>query len=53
VLVERTLDLISPLVRNYYYITMVSDIFEVDFLKKDITLRDGKTIKLNFEDVIF
>ena len=28
---DRRMDLVSPLVSNFYYLNMISDIFKVDF----------------------
>lgn len=52
-LVDRKIDIVSPLVNNFYYLNMISDIFRIDFEHKDIALKQGRTIKLNFEDSIF
>lgn len=52
-LVDRKIDLISPLVRNFYYVTMLSELMHIDYNHKDVTLKEGKTVKLNFDDPIF
>ena len=52
-LVDRKIDIVSPLVSNFYYLNMISDIFRIDFEHRDIVLKQGRTIKLNFEDSIF
>lgn len=31
VVMDRRMDLVSPLVSNFYYLNMISDIFKVDF----------------------
>lgn len=52
-LVDRKIDLISPLVRNFYYVTMLSELMHIDYNHKDVNLKEGKTVKLNFDDPIF
>jgi len=52
-LVDRRMDLISPLVRNFYYSTLISDIYQVDYFQKEVTLKEGKKIKIDFENTIF
>ena len=47
------MDLVSPLVMNFYYLNMISDIFQVDYKDKTVELKEGKKITLNFEDSIF
>ena len=47
------MDIVSPMVQNFYYLNMVSDIFHVDFQNKNIQLKQGQKIDLNYEDSIF
>lgn len=51
-LVDRKLDLISPLIRNFYYITIISELFKIDYMSSEIKLKE-KPIKLNLEDPVF
>ena len=50
--VDRRIDLVSPLVRNFYYLNMISDVFRTDFDHQEISLRNGAKIKLSLEDPI-
>lgn len=38
-LVDRKIDLISPIVRNFYYFTMISELFNVDYENRKIKVR--------------
>lgn len=53
VLVDRTMDLVSPLVSNFYYLNLISDIFRINYHHNEILLRNSNKIKLNFDDPIF
>jgi hypothetical protein len=41
-IIDRRIDLVSPLVRNFYYLNMISDIFAIDFNQRNLTLKEGK-----------
>ena len=47
------MDLASPLVSNFYYLNMISDIFRIDYDHNEVLLRNNSKIKLNFDDPIF
>ena len=51
-MVDRKLDLVSPFIRNFYYLTIISDLFHLDYVHNDVKIQD-KLIKLNLEDSIF
>ena len=36
------MDLVSPLVMNFYYLNMISDIFHLDYKNKTIELKEGR-----------
>ncbi len=48
IIVDRKIDIVSPLVSNFYYLNMISDIFEVDFNKKEAVLKNDTKIIINF-----
>ena len=52
-LMDRKMDMVSPLVRNFTYFSVISDLFKVDYEEREVKLREGKPVTLNFEDEIF
>ena len=52
-LVDRKIDLISPIVRNFYYLTMLSDAYNIDYQHKKIPWKEGKDFDISFDDAIF
>ena len=51
-LVDRKIDFISPLVRNFYYFSIISQLFHVDYFNNEVKLKE-KVLKLKFDDQIF
>ena len=53
-LADRKIDLVSPIVRNFFYFTMISEVFNVDYEHRKIkTRQEDKVIELSFDDTIF
>jgi hypothetical protein len=45
--------MVSPIVRNFYYFTMISELLNVDYENRKIKIREEKVVELSFDDNIF